>query len=117
MRMPIFFLFLAEVAGWSAGRAQTPAAISVVRLDPALDELVPKGAALEKVAGDFVFTEGPVWARKGRGSLLFSDIPANVIREWSPGGKMSVFLEKSGFTCASATPIPRRSCHSKACIC
>ncbi|MGH9439578.1 MAG: SMP-30/gluconolactonase/LRE family protein, partial [Terriglobia bacterium] len=32
------------------------------------------------------------------GYLLFSDIPANVIDKWSPDGKVSVFLEKSGFT-------------------
>ena len=105
MRKPLFAVLLLALAGWSAGKAQSPATISVVRLDPALDELVPKGAALEKVGGDFIFTEGPVWVRKGRGSLLFSDIPANVIREWSPGGKMSVFLEHSGFTGADATDV------------
>jgi gluconolactonase len=94
------------LAGLGAGRAQAPAEISVVRLDPALDDVVPKGAKLEKVGGDFIFTEGPVWVRKGRGGyLLFSDIPANVIRQWNPDGKLSVFLEHSGFTGTDATDV------------
>jgi len=70
----------------------------VVRLDPALDEIVAPDARVEKVAGDFGFTEGPVWVRTG-GFLIFSDIPANVINKWNPAdGKVSVFLDKTGFT-------------------
>ena len=68
-------------------RAQT-----VVRIDPALDKLVPAGAKVEKVHGDFRFTEGPVWVRSG-GYLLFSDIPANSIMKWILGGTVSVFRE------------------------
>jgi len=48
----------------------------------------------EKVAGDFKFTEGPVWNRAG--FLLFSDIPANTIYKWTPGGKAEVFRQPSG---------------------
>ena len=32
----------------------------IVRLDPSLDSIVPPGAKLEKLAGGFQFTEGPV---------------------------------------------------------
>jgi gluconolactonase len=40
---------------------QKPAAVgSIERLDPAFDELVPKDAQLEKVAGRFTFIEGPL---------------------------------------------------------
>jgi gluconolactonase len=71
----------------------------IVKLDPALDAIVPIGARVEKVAGGFGFLEGPVWVHSASpGYLLFSDIPANVIDQWSPGGKVSVFLAKSGFT-------------------
>lgn len=71
---------------------------AVVRLDPMLDDIVPPGAKVEKVAGNFGFTEGPVWVRKG-GFLIFSDIPANVINKWNPAdGKISVFVDKTGFT-------------------
>jgi gluconolactonase len=62
----------------------------VQRLDPALDKLVPAGAAVEKVVGNLQFAEGPVWVRSG-GYLLFSDIPANAIMKWSSGSGLSVF--------------------------
>lgn len=51
---------------------------NIRRLDPAADQLVPPNAAIEKVAGNLQFAEGPVWVRNG-GYLLFSDIPANAI--------------------------------------
>jgi gluconolactonase len=70
----------------------------IIRLNPAVDEIVPADAKVEKLAGDFGFLEGPVWVRKG-GYLLFSDIPANVIRKWNPNdGTVSVYLPYSGFT-------------------
>jgi gluconolactonase len=75
---------------------EEPASVGTIeRLDPALDEIVPANARIEKLAGGFTFTEGPVWMREGY--LLFSDIPANVIRKWTPDGQVTVFLEKSGY--------------------
>jgi gluconolactonase len=77
----------------------------IVRLNPALDEIVPADAKVEKLADNFGFLEGPVWIRKG-GYLLFSDIPANVIYKWSPdAGKVSIFLAYSGFTGADDTNV------------
>jgi gluconolactonase len=72
----------------------------IIRLDPALDALIPAGAHIEKLADGMGFLEGPVWIHSSKpGYLLFSDIPANVIDKWNPAdGKVSVFLEKSGFT-------------------
>lgn len=40
------------------------------------------------------FTEGPYWHPDGY--LLFSDIPANRIYRWAPGGESEVYLEPSG---------------------
>src|SRR6516164_4882181 len=71
----------------------------IIRLDPALDVLISPGAKIEKLAEGFGFTEGPLWVHSGGlPYLIFSDIPANVINKWTPDGKVSVFLEKSGFT-------------------
>src|SRR5690242_11890806 len=79
---------------------------TIVRLDPALDAIVPAGARVEKVADGFGFLEGPVWVHgTSTGYLLFSDIPANAIDKWSPGGKASVFLAKSGFTGTDASNV------------
>ncbi|HEU4403025.1 MAG TPA: SMP-30/gluconolactonase/LRE family protein [Candidatus Polarisedimenticolia bacterium] len=77
-----------------AGNIQ-PVEGKVVRLDPALDEIVPAGAKFEKLAGGFLFTEGPVWMPDGY--LLFSDPNANVIYRWTPDGQVSVFRTKSGY--------------------
>jgi gluconolactonase len=63
----------------------------IQRVDPALDKLVPPAAKIEKLAGGFQFTEGPVWVKDGGGHLLFSDIPANAILKWTPDGKVTTF--------------------------
>jgi gluconolactonase len=69
----------------------------IERLDPALDETIPAGAKVEKLAGGFQFLEGPVWVRDG-GYLLFSDPNANTIYRWTPDGEVSVFRAKSGYS-------------------
>ena len=63
---------------------------SVRRLDPGLDNLISPSAKVEKVAGNFGFTEGPLWVRRD-GSLLFSDVPNNAIMRWTQDGKITVF--------------------------
>jgi gluconolactonase len=68
----------------------------IVRLDPALDDLVPLGARIERLAAGFRFLEGPVWVREG-GYLLFSDPNANVIYRWTPDGEVSIYRTKSGY--------------------
>jgi gluconolactonase len=65
------------------------------RGDPALDAIVPANASIEKLAGGFIFTEGPVWVPDGY--LLFSDPNANTIYRWTPDGQVSVFRTKSGY--------------------
>jgi gluconolactonase len=61
-----------------------------------LDAIVPSDARLERVAGGFEFTEGPVWTRDG--ALLFSSPNTNVIYRWSPAGIVTVFRAKSGYS-------------------
>ena len=79
--------------------AQTPRPFHIGRLDPALDEIIAPDAKLETLGEHFGLTEGPVWVAEGQSSyLLFSDCAANVIYKWTPGGALSVFLEKSGYT-------------------
>lgn len=54
---------------------------------------VSKGATVELVDDGFQFTEGPVWYH---GRLLFSDVTANTIYEWTPGEGTDVFMTPSG---------------------
>ena len=97
----LLFAFTALLTGFTLS-AQNPG--QIIRLDPGLDALLPANAQIEKLADGFGFLEGPVWVHSsGPGYLIFSDIPANAIDKWNPqDGKVSVFLEKSGF--AGADP-------------
>ncbi|MGH9722833.1 MAG: SMP-30/gluconolactonase/LRE family protein [Bryobacteraceae bacterium] len=74
---------------------------TIERKDAALDAIVPKGAQIEKIAGGFTFTEGPIWKD---GALLFSDIPNNVIHRWTADGKVSEFRRPSGYDKSDAPP-------------
>jgi gluconolactonase len=57
--------------------------------------VIAPGAKLEKLSGDFAFTEGPTCDRHG--NLFFVDQPNNRIMEWSADGKLSTFLQPSGY--------------------
>ena len=69
--------------------------VEVVRLQPALDAIVPANPKIFKLAEGFLFTEGPLWIPEGH--LLFSDPNANTIYKYGPKGKLSVFRNKSGY--------------------
>jgi gluconolactonase len=76
----------------------TPA--QIVRKDAGLDAIVPTDAMIEKLAGGFLFTEGPVWVPRSvdsDGYLLFSDPNNNVIYRWTQDGQLSLFMTKSGY--------------------
>lgn len=70
---------------------------SIDRKSPKLDELVPKDAVIEVLAGGFKWTEGPVWDKKAK-ALLFTDIPNNRVMRWSPTDGLKEFLKPSGYT-------------------
>ena len=59
--------------------------MSYMKLAPSADTLVGNTEALQKVAGGFGFTEGPIWHPKD-GYLLFSDMPNDVRRRWHADG-------------------------------
>lgn len=59
------------------------------------DGVVAPGAKLEKLAGGFAFTEGPT--RDRAGNVFFVDQPNDRIMEWSADGKLSTFMQPSGY--------------------
>ena len=69
--------------------------MTLVRLHPDFDALVPTGARIEKLSGGFAFTEGPLW--RPSGVLWFSDVVGNVVREWSPDGTVVELLKPGGY--------------------
>lgn len=90
-----------ESAAPAAGAQQNTG--SVLRLDPAFDRLVPKDAVIEKLAGGFQFTEGPLWRPQDQ-VLWFSDVMGNVVRQWSPDGAIKVVIQKAGGDPGNAAP-------------
>jgi len=98
-------LMSAECTGQDPATSAPPAAAvttpsaktgvgTIERLDPAVDALVAPGTVIEKVAGGFKFTEGPLW--RPDGTLWFSDVQGNVVRSVTPDGKVTVLIENAG---------------------
>lgn len=99
MKRSLPVAFLVSLLAFSALQAQTPSDHPIVKLDPSLDALVSPDAKLELVKGDFGFTEGIVWVDQGDGGyMLLSDMYANVIYKLTPDGKVSLYLDHSGYT-------------------
>ena len=53
----------------------------------AIYELVEEGSGVEKLATGFTFTEGPIWHPTEQ-YLLFSDMPGDVRRKYTPDGSV-----------------------------
>ena len=87
----------ATIDFYSPDRARTveDAPLEIDWVDERLVGVVPEGVRLERVAGGFEFTEGPVWTRDG--ALLFSSPNTNTIYRWTPRGRVEVFRPKSGY--------------------
>jgi gluconolactonase len=67
----------------------------VLAQDPVTNSLVvASGAHLEKLAGGFIFTEGP--AADAEGNVYFTDQPNDRILKWGTDGKLSTFLQPCG---------------------
>src|SRR5207237_7453115 len=85
---------------YKAPKIGTEQKTEILRADAALDEIVTPGTKIEKLAGGFLFTEGPVWVPRtadSDGYLLFSDPNNNVIYRWTPDGQLSIYRTKSGY--------------------
>jgi gluconolactonase len=57
-------------------------------------KIIAPGATLQKLAGDFSFTEGP--ASDSAGNVFFTDQPNDRILKWSIDGKLSTFMQPCG---------------------
>ncbi len=77
---------------------------TVKKRSPELERIAPAGTRVERLARGFEFTEGPVWMPDG--SLLFGDLPNNVIRRWSATDGVSVVRRRSGYAGSDRPPGP-----------
>jgi len=64
------------------------------QLKAAERKIIAPGAMLQKLAGEFSFTEGP--ASDLEGNVFFTDQPNDRIMKWSVEGKLSTFMQPCG---------------------
>ncbi len=62
--------------------------------DPRFAALVDLNAPVRQLGSGFTFTEGPIWHPLER-HLLFSDMPADVRRRWTPDGRIEEVMRPS----------------------
>jgi len=63
-------------------------------LSPAGEGVVAAGGVVQKLAGEFEFTEGPTCDAEG--NLFFTDQPNDRILRWNAEGGLSTFLQPAG---------------------
>jgi gluconolactonase len=81
------------------GPAPPPKPFSITRVDPGLDAVVSPNAKLEELASGFGINEGVLWIRDGAsGYVLVSSLIDNVMYKITPDHKVSVFMEKAGYS-------------------
>jgi gluconolactonase len=82
----------------AAEKPKVPTLGTIERLDKGLDTVLGEDAIIELLVDrKFDWSEGPVWD-KAHNRLLFSDIPKNMIWQWSADGGLKEFLKPSGYT-------------------
>lgn len=74
--------------------AAHPSAIVLPVIPPPPPSVLAPGVKVERLAGDFAFTEGPTSDRQG--NVFFTDQPNDRIMRWSVDGKLTTFMQPSG---------------------
>ena len=69
----------------------------IEKLDPALSSIIDDKAKIEIVAEGFDWCEGPLWLAQSK-TLIFSDVPKNIIYSWSEEAGLKEYLTPSGYT-------------------
>lgn len=69
--------------------------------------IVDEAAMVERVGTGFDFTEGPVWHPVER-HLIFSDMPGDQMRRWTPDGQISTFRKPSNMANGNVYDSARR---------
>ncbi len=73
----------------------TVAADFDVRDEAEFRKIVAPDAKVEKLATGMKFCEGPVWVPRDGGYLVFSDIPADELKQWTAKDGLSTFRKPS----------------------
>ncbi len=68
--------------------------VTVIPQSGGLTQILKSGAEIEKLSGDFQFTEGPAPDKKG--DVYFTDQPNDRIMIWTSKGELKTFMQPSG---------------------
>jgi len=91
----LFFLpLLLLLASCHSGPRQTG---SIEVIDSALNTIVDPNTPIEVLAEGMIWSEGPLWL-EGQHKLIWSDVPANTIYQWTEEKGKEVWLTPSGYT-------------------
>jgi gluconolactonase len=74
----------------------TSAATFDIRMEEEFTKILSSDAEVRKLADGMRFIEGPVWIHSKGGFLVFSDIPANLLKRWDGNAGLQDFREPSG---------------------
>ena len=86
MKITVFLPLIVALAGTTlSAMAQTA---------NEMPSVVEPGAKVEKLSGEFSFTEGPTC--DAQGNVFFTDQPNDRIMKWSVEGKLSTFKQPAG---------------------
>lgn len=64
-------------------------------IEAATNALISKDANIEKLGGNYAWSEGPVWIKQGS-YLLFTDVPGNTIYKFKEGEGITTWMTPSG---------------------
>jgi len=70
---------------------------SIERLSPYLDNIILDSAKIEILADGFEWSEGPLWLGNEQ-KLIFTDVPSNLVYEYSDKKGLEIYLDPSGLT-------------------
>ena len=87
----VAILLILNSCGGDSNPSDVQSSGTIDRVAAECELLVPMDATIEKLAGGFAFTEGPVWDRRNN-QLYFSDLSSNAIHTWSDAEGLKTYL-------------------------
>ena len=96
MKQFILFLSLLSLLQPAISQQIKPGSKIIVN-NQMIHQIIPGNARVEILGEGFEWAEGPLWLPDQQ-KLLFSDIPQNMIYEWTEEGGIKPYLKPSGYT-------------------
>lgn len=93
----IFFFGIVSCSNQQPEESTYQTTGSIDMISPDLAKIIDKDAKIEVLKGGFIWSEGPLWLGNEQ-KLIFTDVPSNIIYEWSEKDGLLEYLKPSGYT-------------------